>query len=145
MSGGIDNRNVEGSGPQIRVEQVGRSRKLKPGRWLCDWRVDNLTGNAVELFTARVPHGKFRSEERNFEPPLKILGGESARVQMLVRCDELPGTFVENAFLILLIKWLNARWRTFVRFLVTVDSDARPKTRTESITTQRVGFSGVSD
>jgi hypothetical protein len=141
----LDNRTVEGNGPQIRVEQVGRCRKVEPGRWLCDWRVENLTGNAVELFTARVPHGKFRSEERNFGPPLKILGGESARVEMLVRCDELAGTVVENAFLILLIEWLNAQWRTFVRFLVTVDNDGRPKTRTESITTQRVGFSGVSD
>ena len=104
-----------------------------------------MTGNAVELFTARVPHGKFRSEERNFEPPLKILGGESGRVQMLVRCDELAGTVVENAFLILGIEWLDAQWRTFVRFLVSVDSDGRPKTRTELITTQRVGFSGLSD
>ena len=141
----IDNRNVEGNGPQIRVEQVGPCRKVEPGGWLFDWRLENMTGNAVELFSARVPHGKFRSEERNFEPPLKILGGESGRVQMLVRCDELAGTVVENAFLILLIEWLDAQWRTFVRFLVTVDSDGRPKTRTELITTQRVGFSGVSD
>jgi hypothetical protein len=60
---------------------------------------------------------------------------------MALSFDELPGSIVENAFLILRVQWRNSQWRIFVRFLVTADSDGRPETRTELITTQPVGFS----
>jgi hypothetical protein len=62
---------------------------------------------------------------------------------MSVLCDEPAGSIVENAFLILLVEWLEASWRLFVRFRVTIGQQGEPETATELITTQRVGFSGV--
>ena len=136
---------MDDQGPQIRVEQVGRCASVESGRWLAEWRVENLTADMIELLAARAPHGKYRSRENEFQPRVKISGSQSARIQLAVSCEEAPGVDIENAFLILLVEWLNARWRIFVRFVVTVDDAGRPATKTELITTQRVGFSGVSD
>jgi hypothetical protein len=107
--------------------------------------VENLTDRGIEIFSARVPHGKYRSEGIDYHPPIEIGAGQSAEIHMQVACDEGPGSAVENAFLILLAQWSKAKWRIFVRFLVKLDNEGRPGTGTESITTQKVGFSGVSD
>ena len=136
---------MDDEGPIIKVEQVGRSSKLKSGVWEVCWRVENLNEEAVEIISARAPHGKYRSPEHEFLPRVKISGSQSARIQLAVSCEEASGVTIENAFLILLVDWLNARWRIFVRFVVTVDGAGRPATKTELITTHRVGFSGVSD
>jgi hypothetical protein len=136
---------VDGEGPEISVEQVSRSRKLDTGIWQVSWRLQNLTDREIEIFSARVPHGKYRSDGIDYHPPIDIGAGQSAEIHMRVACDEGPGSAVENAFLILLAQWSKVKWRIFVRFLVKLDNEGRPATGTASITTQKVGFSGVSD
>jgi hypothetical protein len=107
--------------------------------------VENLGDEAIAIISARVPHGKFCGKENEFRPRLRIDAGKSAPIELSIACNEAPGSAVENAFLILLTEWSKARWRIFVRFLVQVGRDGTPGTTTELITTQEVGFSGVSD
>jgi hypothetical protein len=129
--------------PTISVEEIRRSREVDRGRWLFGWRVQNLTQQPVGLLAAWCPHGQFKSEKRDFDPPLQAATGQTATVEMPVRCDELAGTVIENAFLILLTEWDGRKWRIFVRLRVTIDPEGIPRTTAELITKQRVGFSGI--
>jgi hypothetical protein len=129
--------------PWIAVEEIRRNREIGGDRWLFGWRIRNLTQQPIKFLAARCPHGKFRSGEKIFDPPLYAAGGENAIIEMLVLCNEPTSTIVENAFLILLIEWLETSWRLFVRFRVTINEKGEPETATELITTQRAGFSGA--
>jgi hypothetical protein len=129
--------------PGIAVEELRRNREIGSDRWLFGWRIQNLTQQPIKFLAARCPHGKFRSGERIFEPPLSVAGGENATIEMPVLCNEPAGTIVENAFLILLVQWLETRWRLFVRLRVTINGKGEPETATELITTQRAGFFGA--
>jgi hypothetical protein len=129
--------------PKVSAEQVRRNREVGSDRWLFGWRIQNLTEQPMKFLAGRCPHGQFRSEERFFDPPLHTAAGGNATIEMLVLCDEPAGAIIENGFLILLVEWLNNRWRIFVRLRVTINQQGEPETATELITTQRVGFSGV--
>ena len=131
------------AGPKVTVGELRRNREVKSGRWLFAWRIQNCTQQPIKFLAARCPHGKFRSDEETFDPPLHAPAGKNATIEMSVLCDEPAGSIVENAFLILLVEWLEASWRLFVRFRVTIGQQGEPETATELITTQRVGFSGV--
>ncbi|HEX6439634.1 MAG TPA: hypothetical protein VF182_21130 [Candidatus Binatia bacterium] len=137
--------DVKTENPSIAVEQVEPSRSENSVLWLFKWRVRNATEIPMSLLSVRVPHGKFRAEERKFGPAVKIPAQDHFIVDQAVACQEPPNTVVENAFLILLVNWQGNDWRVFVRLRITVDQQGRPQTTTESITVQRVGFSGVSD
>jgi hypothetical protein len=134
---------VSYDGPKVAVGELRRNSEVGSDRWLFAWRIQNLTQQPIKFFAARCPHGKFRSNERTFDPPLHAAVGKNTTIEMSVLCDEPAGTIVENAFLILLVEWLEAKWRLFVRFRVTVNQQGEPETATELITTQRVGFSRV--
>ncbi len=99
----------------------------------------------MNLLSVRVPHGKFKAEERKFLPTAKIAVEGSFILELVVACEEPPDTIIENAFLILLIDWQENCWRFFVRLRIRVSQQGHPKTASESITVQRVGFSGVSN
>jgi hypothetical protein len=135
---------VESEGPSIEVAQVEQSRSLNPGRWLCRWRVENKTEKAMRLLSVRVPHGKFKAEECKFLSAAKIAAEDSLILELTVACEEPPEAVIENAFLILLVDWQENSWRFFVRLRIRVSQQGHPETATESITVQRVGFSGVS-
>ena len=130
-------------GPRVAVEELRRSIEGEHGRWLFEWRIQNLTEKPIKFLTARCPHGQFRSEERFFDPPFQAAAGRNATIEMPVLCDEPAGAVVENAFLILTTEWREDKWRIFVRLRVMVDEDGRPGTVAVLITTQRVGFSGI--
>jgi len=130
-------------GPRVAVEELRRSREVENSRWLFEWRIQNLTEQAISFLAARCPHGQFRSEERFFDPPLQAAAGSNATIEMLVLCDEPAGAVVENAFLILTTEWRADKWRLFVQLRVMIDEDGIPGTVAALITTQRVGFSGI--
>ena len=111
------------------------------GRWRITWRIHNLEKEALTLRGAQVPHEKFRSEQRTFDKAVDVPGDASASLEFPVICREAPGTVVDNAFLILHVDWRQNAWRIFVRFQVSVGEDSLPHARTESITTQKAGFS----
>jgi hypothetical protein len=136
---------VESEEPTIEVEQVEQSRNVNPGRWLFRWRVENKTEKAMHLLSVRVPHGKFKAEERRFLPPVKIAARGSFILDMSVDCEEPPETIIENAFLILFVDWRENHWRLFVRLQIKVNQRGNPAAATQSTTIQRVGFSGISN
>ncbi|MEX0805057.1 MAG: hypothetical protein WD688_17310 [Candidatus Binatia bacterium] len=135
---------LAGESSEIGVDQIDRSGSDNPGEWLFKWRIQNKTAEPMRCLSVRVPHEKFRARERVFEPPLEVAVGASVILNMAVFCDEPPETIVENAFLILHIDWRQAHWRLFVRLEIRVGTQGAPDTVTESITVQRVGFSGLS-
>ena len=136
--------NVSEDEPKVAVEELRRNREVGSGCWLFSWRIQNLTEQPIQFFAARCPHGQFRSDERFFDPPLYAAAGKNATIEMPVRCNEPAGAVIENGFLILLVEWLDKQWRIFVRLRVFINEEGEPKTVTQLITTQRVGFSGVS-
>ena len=113
---------VENEEPKIEsVEQVERSRSENPGRWLFKWRVRNVTEMPMSLLSVRVPHGKFKAEERKFGPSVKIAAQDHFILDLAVACEEPPNTIIENAFLILLVSWQENQWRFFVRLRIMVN------------------------
>jgi hypothetical protein len=135
--------NVSYDEPKVAVEELRRNREVGSGRWLFGWLIQNLTEQPIKFLAARCPHGQFKSAERFFDPPLEAAAGKTATIEMPVFCDEPAGAVIENGFLILLVEWLDKRWRIFVRLRVTINQQGVPETATELITTQRVGFSGL--
>ena len=130
--------------PKIEVEQVERGTSDNLGRWLLKWRVRNVNETPMSLLSVRVPHGKFKAEERKFRPAVKIAAQDHFILDLAVACHEPPNTIIENAFLILFMNFQENQWRFFVRLQITVDQQGLPQATTESITVQQVGFSGVS-
>ena len=128
-------------GPQVGVEQVAQHPEPTSGRWRVAWHMQNLGGQPLQLLAVRLPHGRFRSEERELTPVSELLPDEGARLECSVACSELPGTVVENAFLIVRVLWREEPWRVFARLRVVFDEQGGPQTTTEVVTVQRVGFS----
>lgn len=128
-------------GPRARVEQLLRSSTPVRGKWLVVWNIQNLGREQIEIVAGRLPHSQFRAEEQQLRPSPLLLPDESARLEFEVACDGPPGAVVENAFLILSVRWLSEPWRILARLRVVFDDESGPQTTTELVTTQRVGFS----
>jgi hypothetical protein len=130
-------------GPEIALTQGSAKWDGARGLWYIGWLVENRSRESLEVLATRVPHGQFKSEDRRFEPALILAPGESEEFHVSVRCNEPVGLVTENAFVIFNVNWSDVPWRIFVRIRVTMNADGRPETETQSITTQRVGFSGI--
>jgi hypothetical protein len=130
--------------PEIALRQIGAHRARRPGWWHIRWELQNKTSRAVELIAARLPHGKFKAPEMRFEPALELDPGRRHEFEMEVLCRELPGAVIENAFVILEARCLGQSWRIFARLRVALDRQGLPGATSESITAQKIGFSGVS-
>lgn len=138
---------VESAGePKVALQQIGFALDdVVADCWNIDWRVDNLGGAALSIVSARLPHGQFKSDEQTFVPVLDLAAGESAEFRSRVHCVEPPGLVTENAFVIFHCQWRGEPWRIFVRIRVTIAAGGVPQTATELITTQKIGFSGVTN
>jgi hypothetical protein len=132
-------------GPAISLRQGATNRAEVQGQWLISWEVLNHAAEPITIVAVRLPHGQFKSDKQDFTPALNLAPGETERFQTSVRCDEPPGLVTENAFVIFSAVRLGVRWRIFVRIRVVVNPEGAPETTTELITTQKVGFSGLSD
>lgn len=128
-------------GPQVRVEQMSRHAGPASDRWRVVWQMQNLGQHPLQLLAARLPHGRFRSEEQELTSLPQLQPGESARLEFAVACSERPGTVVENAFIIVRVVWQEEPWRIFARLRVVFDEQGEPQTTTEVVTVQLVGFS----
>ena len=126
--------------PSISVLQAVHASG-EPGAWRVAFEVRNAGGEPVELLEAWLPHGRFRAEAVPLTAHPPLASGASARLEFTVGFDEPPGELVENAFVILRMRWENEEWRVLTRLAVTADADGSPLASTELITTQPVGFS----
>lgn len=75
--------------------------------------------------------------------PVRVLPSYGADLDALVACNGAQGEVVENAFLIVTVEWRQTRWRILARMTVRFGPDGAPRTATERVTAQQVGFSGV--
>jgi hypothetical protein len=130
--------------PNVALRQISLARDAATNGWNIHWQVENLGTDALEILSLRLPHGQFKSAEQHFAPPFELAAGASKQFHCLVHCDEPAGLVTENAFVIFHCQWRGEAWRIFIRIRVTVTADSAPKTATELITTQKVGFSGIS-
>ena len=134
----------EAQGPKIVLRQLAAIRIGATQDWSVEWEVENQGDDRLRILTARLPHGQFKSKELRFEPPIALAARAQVNFRVSVRCNEPSGVVTENAFVIFQVIWSGEPWRIFARIRVIVTHDERLETATESITTQRVGFSGVS-
>lgn len=107
------------------------------------WLLENRGADPLMVESVRLPHGQFKADEQRFQPPLHLPPRAHVEFSASVRCHAPPGLVTENAFLIVHMIWLGESWRIFARMRVVMTEDGRPETATESVTTQKVGFSGV--
>lgn len=127
--------------PRLLVEPAAGRAGPAPGRWLVACRVQNDGPRPVELLASRLPHGRFRADERALEPTVQLGPGESALLERWVACSEPPGTVVENAFLILRLLAGDRPWRVFARLRVTFDPGGVPRPTCEAVDIHPIGFS----
>ena len=127
--------------PRVEVEMAGADKTGVPKRWRTVWNIKNLGVASLRILAARLPHGKFRSEEKTFAPPLDIPTNENGRIEIDARCGEPPGAEIENAFVILRVTQESSRWLVLARLRIRIDADGMPKSATELITVQPAGFS----
>jgi len=133
------------SEPRIALRQIALARDAAAGCWNIRWQLDNRGGDALTIDAVRLPHGQFKSALRHFTPALEVAAGASEGFHTIVQCQEPAGSITENAFVIFHGQWRGAAWRIFARIRVHVDVAGEPHAATELITTQKVGFSGISD
>ena len=127
--------------PKVQVAQETVQRSPTPDRWQVRWRIENLGDRQLKILAARLPHGKFRSAETEFTRAILIEPKQSGRIELEVRCNEPPGSIVENAFLIMRVLCADAPWLILARLRVSVNDKRAPVTAAELITAQPVGFS----
>lgn len=129
---------VPPTSPAVRIEPLGVAKREGEG-WRTTWRIVNAEPGAVRVVAAVAPHSQFRGET---SLDREIRGKGSTQFPLVVRIDGAAGTEIENAFLIVVIQRGDERWRILARLRVPLDEVARPRPRIETITVQRVGFSG---
>ena len=131
--------------PSIALTQVALARDVAAESWNIRWQIDNLGGDPLTITAVQLPHGQFKSALRQFTPALESAAGASEWFESLVHCHEPAGLVTENAFVIFHCQWRGEAWRLFVRIRVDVDLTGAPHATTELITTQKAGFSGMSN
>ncbi len=127
------------SEPHIQLRQIAAERN--GDHWAIAWAVKNSGSHPLRIVTVRQPHGQFKAGEMSFDPAYDLKPGQETQFENSVRCDEPPGLITENAFVIFRVIWSGEPWRIFARVRVVIDPDGKPQAVTESITTQKVGFS----
>lgn len=130
---------MEREGPRIQI-QPSEASPAGTGRWNLSWTVQNLTDQPITLLEVWLPHGQFRAERQQLTPPLVLPAGGSADIETAVEAPVPPSGVVENAFVILRVRWEGSGWRVFARFRVGFGEDGRPHPLAEESTAQHVGF-----
>ncbi|HWO42543.1 MAG TPA: hypothetical protein VNO43_12145 [Candidatus Eisenbacteria bacterium] len=131
------------SEPRLDVKPLYVKRDEGDDRWLVAWQVANSSPRAVTIVSARLPHSRFRAEKTGFSTGISVPADGRCEIILPARFRAAPDGVVENAFLILSIKYEGLPWRIFARFRVNANARGEPEPAIERITTQRVGFSGL--
>ena len=124
--------------PRLSIEPIGNAKRDGEG-WRTTWRVVNPEPDAVRIVAVVAPHSQFRGET---SLDREVRGKASTQFSLVVRIDGATGSEIENAFVILLVEQGEDRWRILARLRVALEEGARPRPRVETVTVQRVGFSG---
>jgi hypothetical protein len=93
----------------------------------------------VRIVAAIAPHSHFRGEASLLR---EVRGKGSTEFSLVVRTVGAAGSEIENAFVIVQVQRGEERWRFLARLRVPLGEGGRPQPRIETVTSQRVGFSG---
>ena len=126
------------SAPRLRIEPLGAAKREGDG-WRTTWRVANSEDESVRVLDAVAPHAHFRGEAT---VDRVVRRSRAMTFPLVVTIDGAAGTEIENAFVILLVESSAERWRVLARLRIELDEAGAPRPRIESVTVQRVGFSG---
>ena len=124
--------------PRLSIEPLGIAKRDGEG-WRTTWRITNGEPDTVRLVAVVAPHSQFRGETALDRD---VRGKGSTQFSLVVQTMGPAGSEIENAFVILLVQHGDGRWRILVRLRVPLEEASRPRPRVESVTVQRVGFSG---
>jgi hypothetical protein len=124
--------------PQLRIEPLGVAKR-EGEAWRTTWRIANTDAEAVRVLGAIAPHTMFRGETT---VDRVVRGKGTTQFPLVVRTEGKPGGEIENAFVIVLLQASDTQWRLLARLRVALEDAARPRPRVETVTVQRVGFSG---
>lgn len=124
--------------PRLSIAPLGIAKRDGEG-WRTTWRVANPDAESVRIVAVIAPHSQFRGET---SLDREVRGKSSTQFSLVVRIDGGAGSEIENAFVILLVEQGGDRWRILARLRVPLEEGARPRPRVETVTVQRVGFSG---
>ena len=124
--------------PRLTIEPLGIAKRDGEG-WRTTWRVANPEAESVRIVAVVAPHSQFRGET---SLDREVRGKASTQFSLVVRIDGGAGSEIENAFVILLVEQGEGRWRILARLRIALEEGARPRPRVETVTVQRVGFSG---
>jgi hypothetical protein len=106
------------------------------------WSLSNRSNESIEILEFWFPHDQFHRERERLQAPRRIRNGESLELAADVTFGAKPGEVVENAFLILRMRFRDRDWRVFVRLRIDADGDGQPNIQVERVSAQRVGVSG---
>jgi hypothetical protein len=126
------------SAPRLTVAPVGAAKRDGEG-WRTTWRITNAEPNPVRIVAAIAPHSQFRGEA---SLDREIRGKGSTEFSLAVRTVGAAGSEIENAFVIVQVQRGDERWRVLARLRVGLGDEGKPQPRIETVTSQRVGFSG---
>ncbi len=127
--------------PELLIESASSCGEDEPGQWLMSWRVQNGGREPIEVLSIWLPHDKFTSDQQVFDSPILLTPNESRLLEVRVACLEAPGSVVDNAFVILRLRWMGQLWRAFARQRVAIDAVGVPHHICEAISAHPVGFS----
>jgi hypothetical protein len=100
------------------------------------WRVINEGDRPIRLLSAQHPHSQFRTPATGVDR--QVAPGAEADFALPVQFNELPGTVVENPFLILLFRE-SGTWRVLARVRVVAGPEGEPlAAQSVVVTTQKV-------
>ena len=128
-------------GPELLIESASSCGADQPGWWLMSWRVQNVGQEPIEILSIWLPHDKFSSGQQVFDSPIRLMPNESRLLEVRVACLEAPGSVVDNAFVILRLRWMGQPWRALARQRVTIDAVGVPRHCCEVISAHPIGFS----
>lgn len=124
--------------PRLTIAPMGVAKREGDG-WRTTWSITNDEPDAVRVVAAIAPHSQFRGET---SLDREIRGKGSTQFSLVVRTVGAAGSEIENAFVIVHIQRGDERWRVLARLRVPLGDASRPQPRIETVTSQRVGFSG---
>jgi len=126
------------SAPRLTIAPVGAAKRDGEG-WRTTWRITNTEPDPVRIVAAIAPHSQFHGEA---SLDREIRGKGSTEFSLVVRTVGAAGSEIENAFVIVQIQRGDERWRILARLRVSLGDEGKPQPRIETVTSQRVGFSG---